>query len=421
MRVQVVCAALTLTAGGVLLGVGPAAASAGAGSLDPAFGNGGVVLTGLSGAQPSDAALQPNGDILVSVAESGSFGVLRYLPNGSLDKSFGSGGFAQIIPASVGGQTSLTVDTRGIAVQPNGQIVVVGDVSSLSGQVVDVGVARFDANGSADNGFGTDGVVTTPVFALSAGFADESSSAVLVQANGDIVVGTSAAQATYHSFTTTGAVLRYTSSGTLDSSFGSGGLVTSSNLGAVTKLGVDASGDVFVLPAAVELSSAGHLDASVTAEPIVAGSLGGADVFLPTGQYVAAEAVGAGRDNVEVEAQRFNAGGTADPTFDSVLLHYSGTGASEDSAGAIAVTSGGQIVYGGAQFRATSVFGLAEVNANGALNTAFGTNGALTTDVQGDDAVADLLVQTNGDVVAVGFSEDNATGQVDIALARYIG
>ena len=420
MKVNVVCALIALASGGVLIGAGPAAAAA-AGSLDPTFGTGGEVLTSLSGQQPSDAALQSNGDILVAVTSGGVFGVLRYLPNGSLDTSFGTDGFAQDVPASVGGQTSVVVTTRALAVQPNGQIIVAGDVSSLSGQVVDVGAARFNANGSVDTSFGTDGVATTPIFATSSGFTDETTDAVLVQPNGDILLGTSASQATYHSLTTTGAVLRYTAAGVLDTSFGSGGSVTSTSLGDVRTLGVDAAGDVFVLPTAVELSAAGQFDTSVTAAPIVASSTGGGYAFLSDGQYVTGQAVGAGKHNVEVGAQRFNAGGATDPTFDSVLLHYSGTGASEDSVGAITVTSSGQIVYGGSQFLDTSVFGVAQVDANGTVDSAFGTGGALTTDIQGDDSVASLLVQTNGDIVAVGSSENNSTGQVDIALARYVG
>ena len=420
MKVRVICTLIALTSGGVLLGVGPASAAA-AGSLDPTFGTGGEVLTSLGGQLPTDAVLQADGDILVGVSEGGSFGVLRYLPSGSLDSSFGSHGYAQFVPASVGGQTSVVVTPHALAVQPNGQIVVAGDVSSLSGQVVDVGAARFNTNGTVDTTFGTDGAATTPVFAPSAGFTDETTDAVVVQSNGDILLGTSASQGTYHGETTTGAVLRYTSAGVLDPSFGSGGVLVSGSLGDVRTLGVDASGDVFVLPSAVELSPAGQFAASVTAEPIVASSLGGGYAFLSDGQYVAAESVGAGKHNDEVEAARFNAGGAVDSTFDSVLLHYSGTGASQDSVGAIAISSGGQIVYGGSQFLGTSMFGVAQVDPNGAVNSAFGTGGGLTTDFQGDDSVAALIVQPNGDIVAVGSSENNSTGQVDIALARYVG
>jgi uncharacterized delta-60 repeat protein len=418
-----VCALIALSSAGVLLGANPAAAQAASGSLDPAFGNGGKVLTGLSGEMPSDAVLQPNGDLLVSMGLGGGagFGVARYLPNGRLDTGFGNGGFAQATLGSVGGQPAAGPATRALALQPNGQIVVVGDVGSLSGQAVDVGVARFNANGSADTTFGNHGVVTTPVFAPSAGFGGQRTDAVLVQSNGEILVGTSASQITYRSGQTTGAVVRYTPDGSLDSTFGAGGMLVSSRLGVVTTLGVDASGDVFVLPAALELSPTGQIDGSVSAAPMVSSSQGGADAFLPNGQHVAAKSVGVAKHDYEVTAQRFNAGGSLDAAFNSPSLHYAGTGASNDSASAVAIAPNGQIVYGGARFHSTSAFGLARVNADGTVDAAFGNGGALTTDFQGDESVIALLVQPNGSIVAVGYSQDNATGQVDVALARYLG
>ena len=417
------CALIALSSAGVLLGANPVAAQAASGSLDPAFGNGGKVLTNLSGELPSDAALQPNGDLLVSMGLGGGagFGVARYLPNGSLDTGFGNGGFAQATLSSVGGQPAAGPATRALALQPNGQIVVAGDVGSLSGQAVDVGVARFNANGSVDTTFGSNGVVTTPVFSPAAGFGSQRTDAVLVQPNGEILVGTSASQITYRSAQTTGAVVRYTATGSLDSSFGTGGMVVSSRLGTVTTLGVDKSGDIFVLPAAAELSPTGQIDASVSAAPIVSSSQGGADAFLPGGQYVAAKSVGVAKHNYEVSAQRFSTGGGLDTTFNSPLLHYAGTSASNDSASAIAIAPNGQIVYGGARFHSTSVFGLARVNADGTVDPAFGTGGALTTDFQGNESVIALLVQPDNGIVAVGYSQDNATGQVDVALARYLG
>ena len=87
----------------------------------------------------------------------------------------------------------------------------------------------------------------------------------------------------------------------------------------------------------------------------------------------------------------------------------------------VAVQPNGQAVVGGSHFLDTSVFGLARVNTNGSLDTTFGTGGTLTTDIQGDEGVGGLIIQPNGDIVAAGTSEDNSTGQVDVALARYIG
>jgi Domain of unknown function (DUF5122) beta-propeller len=96
-------------AGIVLLGLalssGAGTAWAGtAGTRDATFGSGGIVVTNL-GADPfgnaiqgnvSAAALQSDGDIVVSVVNTatGDSGLLRYLPNGTMDTTFGNGGFA---------------------------------------------------------------------------------------------------------------------------------------------------------------------------------------------------------------------------------------------------------------------------------------------------------------------------------------
>src|SRR2546429_9094222 len=76
-------AALTGLASFGLLGAAPSGfAAGGAGSLDPTFGQGGGGVASLnSNNVATDAALQPDGDIVVSVG----IGAVRYLPNGSLD------------------------------------------------------------------------------------------------------------------------------------------------------------------------------------------------------------------------------------------------------------------------------------------------------------------------------------------------
>lgn len=81
----------------------------------------------------------------------------------------------------------------------------------------------------------------------------------------------------------------------------------------------------------------------------------------------------------------------------------------------------GQIVIAGSHFEGTSVFGLARLDTNGSLDSGFGNAGVLTTSFQGGDGATAVLIQPNGDIVAIGFSEDNTTGVTDIALARYLG
>src|ERR1700730_4973638 len=102
-------------------------AFAGAGSLDPSFGEGGKVLTRLSNcglsicnANPTDAVLQPDGRIVVAETFQTAFGAMRYLRDGGLDTSFGNGGMAQ-----TGLSTSFT-SADSVALQSDGKIVVAG-------------------------------------------------------------------------------------------------------------------------------------------------------------------------------------------------------------------------------------------------------------------------------------------------------
>jgi uncharacterized delta-60 repeat protein len=392
----------------------PAYAQA-AGSLDPTFGTGGKVLTDLgdnsAGAQiqavASAAALQSNGDIVVS----GNFGLVRYLPSGKLDTSFGTKGLA-----------TTTGSAAGLAIEPDGDYLAVGAGTASSG-VSTFEVTRFTSSGRLDPTFGNDGVVTTTFPGASDGAAAD---AVLVEPSGDILVGGQAlvpGTSRNEPVITEGALALYSSAGALEESFGSGGIVQStSSIGNIANLGIDASGDIFVLPAHAEFSPSGQLDSSVTAQTIVTSSQGGDNAFLPNGQSVSATSVSVAKHNTDVQATLFNANGTVDSAFVNPPFTYTGAElAGFQSPGAAAVQPNGQIVIAGSSFKDTSVFGLARLDTTGSLDSTFGSTGVLTTSFQGDDGATAVLIQPNGDIVAVGFSENNTTEVTDIALARYIG
>ncbi|HEX6984983.1 MAG TPA: delta-60 repeat domain-containing protein, partial [Planctomycetaceae bacterium] len=133
-------------------------ASAAPGDLDPTFGEGGVVQI-LSSNEESNAksvAVQPDDKILVAGHELGDLAVIRLLENGQPDPTFSGDGKAVIeLPSGFS-------EARAVTVQPDGKIVVAG-----GGQGATKGdflVARFNADGKPDPGFGGgDGVVTLPV------------------------------------------------------------------------------------------------------------------------------------------------------------------------------------------------------------------------------------------------------------------
>ncbi len=157
------------------------------GSLDATFGTSGLVTTDLSGGGDYvySLALGVAGEI-VAAGQAGdfNFAVARYNANGSLDTTFNGAGYATTAFGS-------TAAGFGVALQGDGKIVVAGtDNTSGSG---DFALARYNADGSLDTTFDTDGKVTTDF----AGGADVARG-VFVQPNGKIVAAGYAVNSTTH-------------------------------------------------------------------------------------------------------------------------------------------------------------------------------------------------------------------------------
>jgi len=278
-------------------------------------------------------------------------------------------------------------------------------------------VARLNPNGTLDTTFGSGGIEFVP---LAAGEVPDG--AVLVESNGEILTGGSiSVDLGRGHVVNTGVVVRMTSNGTPDATFGSGGIVSSTTLAGLQTLAVDSDGDVFSAPDSVELSPTGAIDSSVTAQTIVSSSQGGPNLFLSNGETDRTGSVGVGRSDTEVDPQRFLASGATDPSFTPTEFHFVAGVAARDSAPAITITPDGKLWVGGSHFHGTSVFGIARLNANGGLDTTFGNSGVETTDIQGDEQIAVLLPLPNDNVIAVGFTEDNTTGVAGTALAEYNG
>ena len=167
---------------------------------------------GVGGGVASDAALQANGDIVVS----GGFGLARYLPNGQLDRAFGASGVASTGFAFDGDSGTA------VAVQPDGKIIWVGSQGNPAftpGGTFEFAVARFNPNGTLDASFGSGGRVGTEFFAPPLQGAQEFADAVLVQPDGKILVAGSARQGQNRFAPIQGAIARFNSNGSLDSGF----------------------------------------------------------------------------------------------------------------------------------------------------------------------------------------------------------
>lgn len=427
MRRRAQTALTGLFTSGLLIAMTAAATGAGAaggpGTLDASFGTAGVATTIVGGPIVHDAVLQSNGDILVG----GDFGVggtafnlARFLPNGTLDTTFGNGGFA-----ATGFSEGVAANGDGwLAVQPDGKILWAGSAPDPNGLTSDFAIARFNPDGTLDSGFGTGGRVTTQFFNPPMAGAQQGAAALLVQPDGKILVGGSARQGQIRLSPIQGALTRLNPDGSLDTSFGTGGhALIPGNSGSpialgITALGLDAAGDVFALPQHVEFSPAGQQDATVTPAAITAASHGGADAFLPSGQYVhvAFSSSPTNRKDVDGQLQRFNADGTlasASPAFDFTANEST----SHEGANAVALQANGQAVVAGAQ---DGVAGVARFNADGSFDSAFGAGGRVTTANPGGSAgFIAVLVQPDGKILAAG--EGNTPTQNELFLARYLG
>jgi uncharacterized delta-60 repeat protein len=360
------------------------------GALDTTFGSGGKAVTswGKGGNTSADAyamAVYPNsgtvndGKIVLAgfagTKTGDQFALARYNPNGSLDTSFGSGGTV----STVIGARQSQVD--GVAIQPDGKILVVGEESDSTGVTLNplhLAVARYNPNGTLDTTFGSNGAVFSPI-----GTWQSEGRAVALQADGKIVV----AGYFYLNQQTQFAVFRYTPNGTLDTTFG---------------------------------GSTGY--AAFTADPRGSATFGAYSVVIQAdGKIVAGGSVRASYGQ-SWQLTRFNADGSLDSTF-------GGTGLVEQPvwgyAAAVALQQNGKIVAAGPGNvtipSSTFFFEVGRFNADGSSDQTFNGTGLVGTPIGSSSSWAfGVAIQpTDGKIVVAGASP-YSTSADDFALARYL-
>jgi uncharacterized delta-60 repeat protein len=187
-----------------------------AGALDQTFGAGGLITSNPSLGTASALVIQPDGKLVVAGRDRICCGmdVARYLTNGQLDPSFGSAGIASFkVP------NRWYTETKALLLQPDGKLVVGGAAGNPSGGFdnVDFVLLRLNDDGTLDTGFGNAGFVTTDFFG-----GEDEVHALALQPNGSIVAGGVATNGSNRDF----GLARYNSSGDLNVSFGTNGLVT---------------------------------------------------------------------------------------------------------------------------------------------------------------------------------------------------
>ena len=175
-------------------------------AFNGAFGNAGGLTLGTT-YYYRVVATNANGTTTSSIQ------TLVYAP-GARDFTFGGGDGVALTPV-IDGATARAAQARDVVIQPDGRTVVAGWASN--GTNDDFAVARYLSDGSPDGSFGTGGLVRMPL-----GSGHDRAFGIALQGDGKFVVAGSAAIGSDEDF----AIVRLLPDGTLDSSFGTGGMVT---------------------------------------------------------------------------------------------------------------------------------------------------------------------------------------------------
>ena len=353
------------------------------GNLDTTFGIGGVV-TGIP-MTPNAGAIQSDGKIIVGGNfNGGNFDgkvcVIRLNPDGTIDPTFQTPNFLGIAG------TALTA-----ALQSNGTFITAGTDG------IQTCFASYNANGATNTAFGSG------LFKSLSGIVTAS----LLQPNGYLVTASCCGQ---------NCLARYTPTGILDTTFGGGNGFVTGPVGTFSPyaLLLQPNGYLVALGTTlyetgnfclVRYSSAGVVDTTFGGGLVIGNSgTACAGILQPSGQIVAAGNDGAGN----LYITRYNTDGTPDGTFNN------DTGSITGVAGAIykaLAQPNGNLVFVGNNGGPN--FFLLRTNANGVIDTTFGTNGFAT----GPAGYAfTALMQSDGKIIALGT---NTTPNGNLSLARF--
>lgn len=307
------------------------------GTPDLSFGpNGnGTITKNFSGAGNVDGAnavsIQPDGKIIVTggtnlgntAPGTGSFATIRYNSNGTVDNAFGPNGNGTVTQ-NISGVGSVDA-AFALVIQPDGKIIVAG-ATNTNTTVITPGIfalIRYDANGIRDTTFGTNGIVTTSLsgnidWLLDCIFG------ISLQPDGKILVVGGKNINAGNGFAGVGTivVVRYTSTGTLDSTFGQNGVAELS---------------ISTIIAGADRSDVGR---AIVLQPD--------GKILITGQT---NANGNGDANGSIFVARYNQNGTLDTTFGSntsgIVTTKISVDGRRDGAWGLSLKGNGKIVVAG--------------------------------------------------------------------------
>ena len=338
------------------------------GSLDSSFGMAGIVRTNINIDMIEVVSLVLNNNkILVGVElvwnePNDNFVLLQYDDDGSIDSSFGINGAAYSKIINLSSLSSM-------AVHSDGKVLVSGTIGQ------DIGLVRFNIDGSIDTDFGIDGIATADI-----GGGNDYGRDLAIQANEKIVVVGYTSDGLDSDF----AMVRFSTSGSLDMGFGVGGAAT------------------------CDFNTQNDYAHAVAIQ---------SDGKIVTAGYTS---TGTGQD---IAVARFNSNGLLDGEFGlGGMVEYvyeSGYGNSTSIVfqGNDIIIGGGWSDYLGWSLDKKTQATLISFTNGGTLETSFGNEGIVIFKGVADAQIQDVLIQSDGKILVAGYTSGYMFD--DIYLARY--
>jgi uncharacterized delta-60 repeat protein len=361
---------------------------------------------------------------LISVAECSK------AQSGTLDASFGTGG-------KLTTDLGLTNYAYSTIVQPDGKILVGGNIANGYPNYGDFLLVRYNADGTPDNSFGVNSIVTTNFSANS----NEGITSIALQADGKIVAAGSSGpfnSGRDYQF----AIARYNANGTLDANFGSGGKTTT-NIGDyednASALVIQPDGKI-ILGGTTENAGAynsialtryntdGTLDNTFGNAGLVitvAGAANGSSIssiaLQPNGKILAFGNVNDVSVNDDFIVVRYKPTGAVDKSFGTSGITTTDLGSAADYAASIMTLPNGKILVGGSTNNLSITnqdFALVRYNSNGIIDNSFGNGGIVKSDLGSTtERPYSMLLQADGKILMGGIYYTGNDG--DFVLARY--
>jgi uncharacterized delta-60 repeat protein len=334
---------------------------------------------------------------------------------GTLDSTFGTNG---VVTVQYNGLPSPASE---VVLQADGKIVILGTVT-LNYEPTGL-ITRYNSNGTLDTSFGVNGSVPIEVELFTA-------SKIGLQADGKLIVGGTNWRGYF-------AVVRYSSNGTLDTSFGTNGLGVydwsyNEFQQSLADMAVHTDGKI-VLVGDYTAGQSNYADFSfarfnsdgtkdignnMISFPNSRYNYGRAVVIQPDGKIIiSGNMTDYDRGDTHLSLVRLNPDGSLDK---SAFGNGSGTVATrldfQNGRGALALQTDGKIIVAGNNFSSGDLT-LVRYNANGTLDTSFGGTGIVATDFGADESLDDFVIQPDGKILVEGKASSLDTS--DFLLFRY--